>query len=98
MWGMLEIIPWETRVIRIIPFPGIKWKRICFIHNGTAYKYKDLETGHFQPRGDTDSEYIFCHIMNYLIGKNHDKWMLNDFKWLLDLFADISRTFRKKWC
>lgn len=66
-------------------------KEYVFVHNGTVFKYKDLETGHFQPLGDTDSEYIFCHIMNYLMGKNHDKWTLKDFKWLSDLFTDISR-------
>lgn len=66
-------------------------KEYVFVHNGTLYKYRDLETGQFQPMGDTDSEYLFCHLMNHMAGKKGHMWTQRDFRQFSDFLLGISR-------
>src|SRR5262245_60339035 len=36
----------------------------CFAHNGTLKKAHDLPLGRFRPIGTTDSEHLFCHLLD----------------------------------
>lgn len=82
----------STRHCNNHPFSReLNGKEYLFVHNGTAFRFRDLETGHFKPIGDTDSEYIFCHLMNHLSQKKEDKWGQKDFKSLSDFFSDMGR-------
>lgn len=49
------------------PFTRELWgKNWTFAHNGQLTGYKQLDTGRFDPIGQTDSEYAFCYILNQL--------------------------------
>lgn len=36
----------------------------CFAHNGTIHNFRDLPLGRFRPVGQTDSEHLFCHLLD----------------------------------
>jgi predicted glutamine amidotransferase len=38
----------------------------CFAHNGTVPQAFDLPMGRFHPVGQTDSEYVFCHLLGQI--------------------------------
>ncbi|MDO6708467.1 MULTISPECIES: class II glutamine amidotransferase [unclassified Photobacterium] len=49
------------------PFTRELWGRYwTFAHNGQLTGYEALETGRYQPVGDTDSEIAFCWLMNQI--------------------------------
>lgn len=66
-------------------------KEYVFVHNGTFYNFKNLDTGHFKPIGDTDSELIFCHLLHCLELKEIYNWGYEDFKWLADKFRELNK-------
>jgi glutamine amidotransferase len=37
-----------------------------FAHNGTLNGFRDLAIQDYKPIGETDSEYAFCHILNFI--------------------------------
>ncbi len=42
-------------------------REYCFAHNGTvAGAFDELPLGAFRPLGDTDSEHVFCHLLECL--------------------------------
>jgi len=61
-----------------------------YAHNGTLNDYKDLELGRFYPLGDTDSEYVFCHILKCIEDEKFVKWDNTTFEWLEQLFIKIN--------
>lgn len=38
----------------------------AFVHNGTIRSDRRLPLGRHKPVGDTDSEHLFCHILNFI--------------------------------
>ncbi|USD59803.1 class II glutamine amidotransferase [Vibrio sp. SCSIO 43140] len=49
------------------PFTRELWGRYwTFAHNGQLSDYQHLETGHFRPVGETDSELSFCWLLKKL--------------------------------
>jgi len=49
------------------PFVRELWGRhFVFAHNGTVKNARRLRLGHFQPIGQTDSEYAFCALLGAL--------------------------------
>ncbi|MCG9790160.1 class II glutamine amidotransferase [Vibrio mediterranei] len=49
------------------PFTRELWGRYwTFAHNGQLSDYQGLETGHFRPVGETDSELSFCWLLRKL--------------------------------
>lgn len=49
------------------PFTRELWGRYwTFAHNGQLTDYQKLETGHFRPVGETDSELSFCWLLQKL--------------------------------
>lgn len=41
-------------------------REYVFAHNGTLRAERELDTGMFQPVGETDSERLFCHLLNLI--------------------------------
>jgi glutamine amidotransferase len=49
------------------PFTRELWGRYwTFAHNGQLSNYHNLDTGHFRPVGETDSELSFCWLLKQL--------------------------------
>jgi glutamine amidotransferase len=49
------------------PFTRELWGRHwTYAHNGQLKGYRKLETGHFRPIGQTDSEHAFCWLLHQL--------------------------------
>ena len=41
-------------------------KSYLFAHNGTLQRFDELDTGRYEPVGETDSEALFCHLMAWM--------------------------------
>lgn len=77
-------------------------KDFVFAHNGTLGNYREsLLLRHFKPIGETDSEYVFCHILDWIEEKDITCWtneqleclweklkQINDFGRLNCVFSD----------
>jgi predicted glutamine amidotransferase len=62
-----------------------------FAHNGTLSNYKKYFLTHdYKPVGDTDSEAVFCHLLNRIKDECVGFSDKNDFYWLLDEFRTIN--------
>ena len=63
-----------------------------FAHNGTIYiDRKVFRLGRLKPIGETDSEYIFCYILSLIEDRGIDRWGVQGFKWLREIFRRINR-------
>lgn len=69
-------------------YKGIFGKDFVFAHNGTIRNYEWEELEYFKPNGQTDSEHLFCLIMEKMI--NGEFYPLNQ-----DAFEDLSDFFCK---
>ncbi len=61
-----------------------------FAHNGTIRDFKEFELGKFYPDGETDSEHIFCYLMEKISAKNISIWNKADFDWLHEQLLKIN--------
>ena len=66
-------------------------KEYLFAHNGTICNFNKLNLGRFKPIGETDSEYMFCHLLNSIQKKKIINWNENEFKWLRQKFSQINK-------
>jgi len=53
-------------------------REFSFAHNGTIRGFRRLPFGRHKPVGDTDSEHLFCHILNFIEQKNIRGWTEED--------------------
>jgi glutamine amidotransferase len=53
-------------------------KEYLFAHNGTICNFNKLNLGRFKPIGETDSEYIFCHLLDFIREKEIKNWNIDD--------------------
>lgn len=65
-------------------------REYVFAHNGTLHNYELLEMNDFHPIGETDSEYIFCYILDKIKENRIKKWTKKEFDWLKNLFSEIN--------
>lgn len=64
----------------------------CFAHNGTiAGPLRELPTGHYRPLGGTDSEQIFCHLLDQFDRRGGHLEDESCWRMLHDLAADLNR-------
>ena len=67
-------------------------REYCFAHNGTLL---DLAAKHplerFRPVGDTDSEYVFCHILDELWRRRIDLADPSSWDWLRSKLSDLNQ-------
>jgi predicted glutamine amidotransferase len=66
------------------PFLRELWGRqYCFAHNGTVRTAFDaLPLGRYHPIGNTDSEHIFCHLLDAVAARAGHLESENDWRWL----------------
>jgi glutamine amidotransferase len=50
----------------------------AFAHNGAIRSIRRFSLGRHKPVGDTDSEHIFCHILNFIEQRNICGWAEDD--------------------
>ncbi len=61
----------------------LEGKAYVFAHNGTLKDYQsDFDTHSFKPVGETDSEALFCHLLNRIKEEKIDFTDKNNFRWL----------------
>ncbi|MCX7787271.1 MAG: class II glutamine amidotransferase, partial [Spirochaetes bacterium] len=65
-------------------------KDYVFAHNGTLHDYRELETGRFKPIGETDSEYVFCHILDSMERKTIIHWTDDTFNWFHKQLEEVN--------
>ncbi|MFN3873109.1 MAG: class II glutamine amidotransferase [Ignavibacterium sp.] len=65
-------------------------KQYVFAHNGTLKNYHKLELNDFKPEGETDSEHIFCYILDQIKERNIKNWNEDSFMWLEKLLYEIN--------
>jgi glutamine amidotransferase len=64
----------------------------CFAHNGTLEgSFWDLPLGRFRPLGHTDSEYLFCHLLDEVARRPHLLDQEGDWRWLGETLAALNR-------
>ena len=69
----------------------LKGIEYVFAHNGTLYNYRNLKPGRFKPIGETDSEYVFCYLLNCIEERNIVQWQKDDFAWLGRKLKEINK-------
>lgn len=79
----------RAELVNIHPFVRELWGQYwCFAHNGHMHVLPECSgLGRYTPVGSTDSEYIFCHLLNHLAAKFLVKPSRED------LFAEIAAHF-----
>jgi glutamine amidotransferase len=62
----------------------------CFAHNGTLDGFERLPLGRFRPVGGTDSEHVFCHLLNELSHRPSRLKAAPDWAWLHGRLAELN--------
>jgi len=65
-------------------------KEYLFAHNGTV-DCNNFDLSVFKPIGETDSEYMFCHLLKCIQKKKIVNWSENEFEWLKQKFNQINK-------
>ena len=65
-------------------------KDYLFAHNGTIRDFNKFELRKFYPDGETDSEYIFCYLMDKISEKNIIQWNEKYSDWLHEQLLEIN--------
>jgi predicted glutamine amidotransferase len=66
-------------------------REYCFAHNGTIITAREqLPSSRFQPIGATDSEQVFCHVLDQLARRGRLLEEERDWRWLHRTFASIN--------
>ena len=66
-------------------------KEYLFAHNGTICNFNKLNLGRFNPIGKTDSEYIFCHLLDFIQEKGIKNWNMGDIQCLEEEIREINK-------
>ncbi len=56
-----------------------KESEFAFAHNGTITQLEKIQCERYKPLGETDSEQVFCHLLDILSNQNELKWTTSDF-------------------
>ncbi|NWF95665.1 MAG: class II glutamine amidotransferase [Candidatus Thorarchaeota archaeon] len=71
-------------------YVGGRLSEFAFAHNGTVKDVDRFPPECFSPLGTTDSETIFCYILERLVKRGVVQWTTHDFEFLRDLLTDIN--------
>lgn len=63
----------------------------CFTHNGTVYGWDELPLGRFLPLGTTDSEHVFCHLLDSIADRGDHLSSVEDWRWLHGAFFGFNQ-------
>jgi glutamine amidotransferase len=56
----------------------VRGKDYAFAHNGTIRSIRRFSPGRYKPVGTTDSEHLFCHILNFIEQRGIRDWSEED--------------------
>ncbi|MGY5858820.1 MAG: class II glutamine amidotransferase [Candidatus Thorarchaeota archaeon] len=62
----------------------------AFAHNGTLTQLEKLRFKKYQPIGETDSEQVFCHLLDIILERELIEWAEPDFKIIEDNLREIN--------
>jgi glutamine amidotransferase len=66
-------------------------RNYCFAHNGTVRSaIESMPLGRYHPIGQTDSEHVFCSIMNEIAQRAGNLTAQADWQWLAQRFVKIN--------
>lgn len=66
-------------------------REFCFAHNGTLAGYAGLPLGRFRPVGATDSEHLFCHLLQAILERGATLADAASWTWLHERLVDLNR-------
>lgn len=66
-------------------------KEYLFAHNGTIRNLDKLNLGRFKPIGKTDSEHIFCYLLDFIQEKGIKNWNMGDIQCLEEEIREINK-------
>lgn len=66
-------------------------REFCFAHNGTIPGYGSLPLGGFRPVGSTDSEHVFCHLLELMAQQDERLQDEPSWRWLNDTLRRINQ-------
>lgn len=69
----------------------LRGRDYVFAHNGTIHNAKMLSLGRFRPVGGTDSERLFCHILDHLESRRIRRWSEKDFLEFWNFLVAVNR-------
>ena len=69
-------------------------REYCFAHNGTIDGFESLPLGRFHPLGKTDSEHVFCHLMEGIAARAEHLQDEAGWRWLLETLASLNQRGR----
>jgi glutamine amidotransferase len=69
---------------RIAHMMGARFE-YTFAHNGTVADYQKLPLNKYTPLGETDSEHVFCHILEVLSNVGSSSWTKREYQLLEEL-------------
>ena len=65
-------------------------REYAFAHNGTLVHHETLKLKRFHPLGETDSEHVFCFILDAISDRGIDIWKREDFQFLEELLRGLN--------
>src|SRR5581483_5412203 len=65
-------------------------REYCFAHNGTLLGYAGLPLGRYRPVGDTDSEHLFCHLLEAVAERGGALDDEAGWRWLQATLAELN--------
>ncbi|MGV9104010.1 MAG: class II glutamine amidotransferase [Candidatus Thorarchaeota archaeon] len=74
---------------RVVNMKGRRFE-YCFAHNGTVIDYANLSLGNYTPLGETDSEHVFCHLLDILSNTPSPTWKKTEYQELERLLQSIN--------
>jgi glutamine amidotransferase len=67
-------------------------REYCFAHNGTLeWPEGKLTLGRYRPIGNTDSEHMFCHLLDDIAGRANQLTTPQSWAWLHEKLTDLNR-------
>jgi len=74
---------------RIVNMMGKRFEYV-FAHNGTVNDYHKLSLSEYAPLGETDSEHVFCHLLEMFSNMCGSSWTEAEYQQLEELMQTIN--------
>lgn len=68
----------------------LKGRDFCFAHNGTLETYRELPLGRYRPVGQTDSEHVFCHLLDRIAQRGDELTNERSWRWLHEQLIELN--------
>lgn len=66
-------------------------REYCFAHNGTIHGYGSLPVERFRPVGSTDSERVFCHLLEAMAQRDERLQNESSWRWLHEALRNLNQ-------